>query len=229
MLAKTETVWYIFQYLYDYLIWLTEGNTVKPDGFDAYLNQNQTDKLAFLKYGRDRVPAYFDIDLLIHFIKDFYEDGKALQKAVQDRQSQNGFGSDAPAVNTNGPTNAVYERVKTMFRDYLGIDFGWIPHRVPVCHKTSDPFSAMVREMTFIWEDSNDNFKKVSATNEDLVEGLAVWTDLYLSEKNGATNVAWRRASFLTKNTKGGRGLKFILYNCSDDPYGYIQRMARGM
>ena len=99
VLSKTETVWYIFQYLYDYLIWLTEGKVIRPAGFDAYINQKRPDKLAFLKYGRDRLPEYLDIDLLIGFIKDFYEDGKALQKAVQDRQAQQNPVSDAPAVN----------------------------------------------------------------------------------------------------------------------------------
>ena len=182
-----------------------------------------------MKYGRDHLPDYLDIDLLIGFIKDFYEDGKALQKAVKDRQGQYDTANDSSAVDTNLQSNVVYERVKTMFRDYLGIDFGWIPHKVPQFSNTSYPFNAMVREMTYIWENYNENFKKVRKTNEDLAEGLAVWTDLYLSQKNGALDVAWRRAQYLAKNDKAGRGLKFILVNCQGDPYGYIQRIAKGL
>ena len=229
VLAKTETIWYIFQYLYDYLIWLTEGKQVRPAGFVAYLNQKKPDNLTFLKYGRDHLPEYLDVDLLIRFIKDFYEDGKALQKAVQDRQGQNDSVGDSSAVDTNAQPNAVYEKVKTMFRDYLGIDFGWIPHKAPVFSDTGYPFNAMVREMTYIWENYNENFKKVRKVNGDLVEGLAVWTDLYLSERNGALDIAWRRAQYLAKNDKPGRGLKFIMDHCPNDPYGYIQQMAKGI
>ena len=229
VLAKTETIWYIFQYLYDYLIWLTEGKQVRPAGFDAYPIRKKPDKLAFLKYGRDHLPNYLDIDLLISFIKDFYEDGKVLQKVVKDRQGQYDTANDSSAVDTNSPSNAVYEKVKTMFRDYLGIDFGWIPHKVPQFSSTSYPFNAMVREMTYIWENYNENFKKVRKTNEDLVEGLAVWTDLYLSERNGAMDIAWRRAQYLAKNDKAGRGLKFILDHCPNNPYVYIQQMAKGL
>ncbi len=229
-LAKTETIWYLFQYLYDYLIWLTEGKVVTPSGFESYQNQKNFDKQAFLKYGRDHLPDYFDVDLLIDFIKDFYEDGKALQKAVEERKKKRTpKGSDTSAVETNGQSNAVYEKVKAMFRDYLGIDFGWIPHKVPYCGGSAYPFNAMVREMTYIWEDSNESFKKLRKTNEDLVEGLAIWTDLYLSERNGALDIAWRRANYLTRNDTFGRGLKFIMDNCPNDPYGYIQRAAKAI
>lgn len=235
-LAKTETVWYIFQYLYDYLTWLTEGESLAS---------------SFLKYGRDEVPSYLDFELLIDFIKDFYEDGKALQRVVQDRQDRQGQldrqaqqvredECDFLAVDASGQYNAVYEKVKTMFRDYLGVDFGWIPHKPQLVaamkkhsaegmNKADFVFSAMVREMTYIWENNNDSFKKVKKTNKDLVEGLAVWTDLFLSEKNGDATVAWRRSACLTKDNAYGRGLKYILYKCPENPYAYIQRVAKGL
>lgn len=64
---------YLFRYIYDYLLWLKDGAPETADGYQSYLTGKQ-DKSAFLKYGRESLPAYFDIDLLISFLDDFFCD-----------------------------------------------------------------------------------------------------------------------------------------------------------
>ena len=66
---------YLFKYIYDYLLWLKEDNPVSDGKYDKYLHADR-DKLAFLKYGKDALPTYFDIDLLISFIRDFFCEGQ---------------------------------------------------------------------------------------------------------------------------------------------------------
>lgn len=88
-------------------------------------------------------------------------------------------------------------------------------------------FGIIAHEMTHIWEYNDPDFKKVRQTNEDLVEGLAVWTDLFLSEKDGATDIEARRAHWISRTDEYGRGLRFIMEHCPDDPYGYIHQQAK--
>ena len=98
-----------------------------------------------------------------------------------------------------------------------------------IAYKRDKTFGIIAHEMTHIWEYNNEDFKKVRKTNEDLVEGLAVWTDLFLCEKSGMTNAAKQRNSWLARDDEYGRGLRFIMENCPDDPYGYIQVQASKM
>ena len=81
--------------------------------------------------------------------------------------------------------------------------------------------------MTHIWEYNDADFKKLRKTNEDLVEGLAVWTDLYLTEKYGAKKMEDRMNGWIHREDEYGRGLRFIMENCPDDPYGYIREKAK--
>ena len=62
--------------------------------------------------------------------------------------------------------------------------------------------------------------------NRDWVEGLAVWTDLFLSEKRGVDNIEGLREAWLSRDDEYGRGLRLIMSTCPDDPYGYIRDMA---
>ena len=94
-------------------------------------------------------------------------------------------------------------------------------------YKSAKTFGIIAHEMTHIWQYSDEDFIKVRKINEDLVEGLAVWTDLFLSEKNGMTGIEESRAAWLARDDKYGRGLKFIMENCPDDPYGYVREMAK--
>ena len=64
---------YLFRYIYDYLLWLKDGAPDTTDGYQSYLTGKQ-DKYAFLKYGRESLPAYFDVELLINFLRDFFCD-----------------------------------------------------------------------------------------------------------------------------------------------------------
>lgn len=88
-------------------------------------------------------------------------------------------------------------------------------------------FGIIAHEMTHIWQFNSPDFQKVRKTNEDLVEGLAVWTDLFLCEKKGFADIENSRNSWLSRDDEYGRGLKFIMENCPDDPYGYIREMAQ--
>ena len=63
---------YLFRYLLDYLIWLKEEKTQPVEGYDEYHNKEGLDRLTFLKYGTQELPAYFDVELLINFIRDFF-------------------------------------------------------------------------------------------------------------------------------------------------------------
>ena len=293
-LSERENIWYVFRYIYDYLVWLTEGNPLTPPGYEAYLNQRELDKFAFLKYGRDKLPDYFDVDLLINFIKDFFKDGKVLQETVIGRQNQQdtmgacdfcgkemknsemqrlGDGRmrcpdcSVDAIDTEEEFNSLYNRVKELFQTHLGIDFSKIPHTARLisavelhkiggyafsitngydvrkvvglaCDRNNDVFyvengrkpaqtlGIIAHEMTHIWEYNTEDFIKVRETNEDWVEGLAVWTDLYLSEKAGAPDIEQQRAAWLARTDEYGRGLQLIMDTCPDDPYQYIRNMA---
>jgi hypothetical protein len=93
-------------------------------------------------------------------------------------------------------------------------------------YKPDSTFGTIAHEMTNIWQYSNADFVKVKKVNEDLVEGLAVWTDLFLSEKRGVADIEGLRKVWLGRDDEYGRGLRFIMQNCPDDPYGYIRDMA---
>lgn len=94
-------------------------------------------------------------------------------------------------------------------------------------YKTEKTFGIIAHEMTHIWEFNDPDFKKVRKTNEDLVEGLAVWTDLFLSEKYGVPDIEESRKGWLSRDDEYGRGLRFIMENCPTDPYGYIRDKAK--
>ena len=90
-------------------------------------------------------------------------------------------------------------------------------------------FGIIAHEMTHIWEYNDKDFQEARKTNEDLVEGLAVWTDLYLSEKKGLSNMEERKKGWLSREDEYGRGLKFIMDHCPDNPYGYIHDIANNI
>ena len=55
----------------DYLLWLNDGSEETPSGYTKYLTPGkERDKFAFLKYGSDTLPDFFDTELLINFIRD---------------------------------------------------------------------------------------------------------------------------------------------------------------
>lgn len=307
-LANSENIWYILKYIYDYLIWLTEGNTVGIEGFEAYLTwldqstgtaangdkPKNPDKFCFLKMGREQLPSYLDVDLLINFIRDFFEDSTDLQQSVQGRQSKHDTmgvcdfcrkemknsemqclkdgrmrcpDCSVDAIDTYDQFLKLCDEAKGLFMTHLGIDFGSIPFKenlvsavelhklhgsefsitngydvrklvgfawnseggaiyVEDGRKSGDTLGIIIHEMTHIWEFSDDEFKKIRATNEDWLEGLAVWTDLYLSEKAGVATMEERKDGWLARTDEYGRGLKLILDLCPDDPYGYIRQKA---
>ena len=306
-----QNIWYILKYIYDYLIWLTEERNSAdvdtddaqrdisariPTAYDRYLEREHFDKKAFLKYGRDELPAYFDIDLLINFIRDLFENGADLQKTNDDRQSKSEVvGScdfcarkmknsemqrlsdgrmrcpdcSAGAIDSDKAFQQIYVQVTEAFKTHLNIDFNNIPHQVKFVsamelHKAADykfsitngydvreaigvafdasntedyfyvengykydeTYAIIAHELTHIWQYSDADFIKVKNANRDWVEGLAVWTDLFLSEKNGRKNIKRLRDSWLARDDKYGRGLKYIMAQCPDDPYGYIRKLA---
>ena len=94
-------------------------------------------------------------------------------------------------------------------------------------YKPDKTFGIIAHEMTHIWEYNDADFQKVRQTNEDLVEGLAVWTDLFLCEKSGMTDTEERRSGWLARDDEYGRGLRFIMDNCPTDPYAYIREKAK--
>jgi hypothetical protein len=94
-------------------------------------------------------------------------------------------------------------------------------------YKPNETFGIIAHEMTHIWEYNNDDFKKIGVTNEDWVEGLAVWTDLFLSDKEGMASMEERKEAWLARDDEYGRGFKLIMENCPDDPYGYIKKEAK--
>ena len=274
-------------------MWLCEGDPVAPADYDSYLH-GVKDKHAFLKYGRDSLPSYFDIDLMINFIKDFLNDNQKLLEKVAKRQSWHDFtgtcdfcGAKVPnselmmlddgrmrcpecskdAVDSTARFNEICAKVKQAFLTHLGIDFRNISHEACLVsavelhkaagrefsitngydiralvglamnaqknvffvengYKPDRTFGIIAHELTHIWQYNDDGFKKVRKTNEDLVEGLAVWTDLFLSEKNGAAGIDDQRTAWLARTDQYGRGLRFIMNNCPDDPYGYIRNEA---
>ena len=96
-------------------------------------------------------------------------------------------------------------------------------------YKPDKTFGIIAHEMTHIWQFNNEDFKKVQKTNADLQEGLAVWTDLFLSEKYGTPNIDEMRQAWLSRDDEYGRGLRFIMDHCPNDPYGYIQKLANSL
>ena len=285
---------YLFRYIYDYLLWLTEGAPVGSGEFDEYHSDEKMDKMSFLKYGRDKLPEGFDIELLINFIRDFFcEPGKKVVLGVLDRQKhQDVFGTcdfcrkkmknsemqalddgrmrcpecSEGAVDTNEQFQALCEEVKEAFKEHLGIDFSKIaftPNFVSAVelhkkygaeftvtngydvrkllgfamsnvdhiyvengYKVAKTYGIIAHELTHIWQFHDADFQKVQKTNGDLMEGLAVWTDLFLSEKHGSPDIESLRSGWLSRDDEYGRGLRFIMDNCPEDPYGYIRKKA---
>ena len=282
---------YLFRYIFDYLIWLAEGEPIAAEGYDDYLHGTKDDKFAFLKYGREDLPDYFDVDLLINFIRDFFcqKDGKLLEGVTERTGRQDTFGvcdfcrtkmknsemqrlgdgrmrcpkCSEGAVDTDEAFRELCRQVKIAFKTHLGIDFSGIPHNAKLVHavelhrlhgkvlritngydvrklvglacdrdtdifyvedgyKPDKTFGIIAHEMTHIWEYHNEKFEKVAQDNEDLFEGLAVWTDLFLSEKSGMPDIEEQRNVWLDRDDEYGRGLRFIMANCPDDPYGYL-------
>ena len=288
---------YLFRYIIDYLIWLKEDEPLPTEGYDEYINNPDKDKLAFLKYGRNSLPDYFDIDLLVNFIRDFFckkEDIPNLLEVFKNRSDKmNVFGMcdfcgkkmknsemkrlddgrmQCPdcfveAVNTEEKFSELCEKVKAAFKKHLGIDFSAIPHNARLVsavelhknigkpfnitngydvrkyvgvafnrdtdyfyvengYKPDKTYGIIAHEMTHIWQYNNPKFIKLKNNNEEWVEGLAVWTDLYLSEKNGMENIEGIRKRWLERDDEYGKGLRFIMNTCPDDPYGYINKMT---
>ena len=88
--------------------------------------------------------------------------------------------------------------------------------------KPIDTLEIIVHEMTHIWEYQDKGFAKVKTANEDWVEGLAVWTELYLMGKYGLDKEKDRQ-KWLERTDEYGRGLKYIMRICPDNPYKYIK------
>ena len=295
-ISRKDTFLYILSKIYDYLMWLCEGHEDNPDNYDEYRYKKNIDKLAFLKYGTNALPPYLDIDLMINFIKDFFENDKDLTGNVYTRQKERDFigtcdfcrskmknskmqrlddgrmrcpDCSKDAIDTEDQFEDLCGKVKAAFLTHLGIDFNTIPHKarfvsavelhkmkgvefsitngydvrkllgfarittggkesffVENGYKPDQTFGIIAHEMTHIWEYQDESFLKVSKTNEDLAEGLAVWTDLFLSRKNGATNIEERKAHWLARTDEYGRGLRFIMEKCPDNPYDYIRTKA---
>ena len=287
---------YLFRYIFDYLMWLTEGEPVPAGGYDEFLHGPSGDKFSFLKYGREQLPAYFDVDLLINFIRDFFcqKGGKLLEGVTERTNRQDTFGvcdfcrkkmknsemqrlddgrmrcpdCSKDAIDTEDAFRMLCDQVKTAFKTHLGIDFNSIPHNAKLVsavelhkvdgkifhitngydvrkfiglacnrdtdvfyvengYKPEDTYGTIAHEMTHIWQYNDPDFIKIRSSHEQLVEGLAVWTDLYLSEKNGKKDIEELRASWLERDDEYGEGLRFIMNNCPDDPYGYIRQLAK--
>ena len=314
LISDKENIWYILQYIYDYLIWLTEGSADSDSGdsaneeapdvlhttpvvYDQYLERENFDKFTFLKYGRDHLPSYFDVDLLINFIKDLFEDGSSLQKTNIERQQKIDVTGSCDfcgkkmknskmsrlddgrmrcpdcskgAIDTDKQFHDLCEEVKEAFLTYLSIDFSKIDYKgklvsavelhklggskfnitngydvrkfiglamdtdldefyVENGYQHDKAFGIIAHEMTHIWEYNDKDLQEARKTNEDLVEGLAVWTDLYLSEKKGLSNMEERKKGWLSREDEYGRGLKFIMDHCPDNPYGYIHDIANNI
>ena len=93
-------------------------------------------------------------------------------------------------------------------------------------YKVAKTYGIIAHELTHIWQFHDADFQKVQKTNGDLMEGLAVWTDLFLSEKHGSPDIESLRSGWLSRDDEYGRGLRFIMDNCPEDPYGYIRKKA---
>lgn len=279
---------YLFRYIFDYLMWLTEGEPVHAGGYDDYLVPVR-DKFRFLKYGRDDLPAYFDVNLLINFIRDFFceERGDVLQGVTERAKHQDAFGvcdfcrkkmknsemqrlgdgrmrcpdCSVDAIDTVAQFNVLCEEAKSLFKQHLGIDFSSIPHEAKLIHavelhrvygrplpitngydarkiiglaqsgkvfyvedgrKPLETLSIIIHEMTHIWQYQDKVFAPFLEDN-DWVEGLAVWTDLFLMGKHGGTDIESLRKAWLARGDEYGRGLRYIMDHCPVDPYAYIR------
>lgn len=290
-----DNIKYLMRYIFDYLMWLTEEN-IFPDGYIEYRNRSGIDKLAFLKYGRNELPEYFDIDLAINFIRDQFTNSKdeSLTQMQQKRQENNRIigccdfckkmmknsemqrlddgrmrcpECSKDAIDSREQFQQLCDKVKDAFKTHLNIDFNNITYRARLVsavelhkaggysfsitngydvrkaigiafdtkedefivengYKYDKTFGIIAHEMTHIWEYNDENFSNVRKTNEDLVEGLAVWTDLFLSEKNGITDIEEQRKGWLARDDEYGRGLRFIMTNCPENPYDYIRTLG---
>ena len=114
-------------------------------------------------------------------------------------------------------------------RECIGLAVGTENIYVENGYKVDATYGIIAHELTHVWEFGNEEFMKVRKTNEDLVEGLAVWTDLFLSEKHGRLDIEGLRSGWLSREDEYGRGLRFIMEHCPDDPYGYIREKAKEM
>lgn len=92
--------------------------------------------------------------------------------------------------------------------------------------KPMDTLGIIIHEMTHIWQYHAPEFAPF-LNDKNWREGLAVWTDLFLTEKYGATNTDENRASWLARTDEYGIGLKQIMKLCPNVPYGYIHKNQR--
>lgn len=290
-LGNPDNIKYWFGYIYDYLVWLTEDGTSSPsEGYDEYLNRNDLDKTSFLKYGRESLPPYFDIDLLINFIRDLYGDDFFTHNPAGGRNNSDIYGfcdfcgtriknsemrkledgrmrckeCEKDAIDTDEQFQVLCEKAKELFRTQLGIDFNTIPHSGKLisavelhkmggksfsitngydvrqlvglaCDSAYDEFfvengrnpqdtlGIICHEMTHIWQYNAPEFA-TRLGDKNWMEGLAVWTDLFLSECYGKPNIEAQRKGWLARTDEYGIGLQFIMEHCPDDPYEYIRK-----
>lgn len=281
---------YLFRYIYDYLLWLLEGEPAQPSGYQSY-QTTITDKFSFLKYGLDQLPSYLDIDLLINFLRDFFcKDQQGLQGIGIDRTAHHDIEGVCDFCRTSMPNSAMQRlsdgrmrcpdcsvdavdtpqqfatlqrTVHDLFRRHLHIDFNTIPHQaklvsavslhrqhgyiLPITNgydarkivglassdqtyfvedgrKPLDTLGIIAHELTHIWQFSYPPFQHLVSQNPDWTEGLAVWTDLFLTEQyqleHGLPSDRQQRTeAWLRNNDEYGRGLKLILDNYPDNPY----------
>ena len=290
-LGNPDNIKYLFGFLYDYLTWLTEdGTSASTEGYNEYRNRNGLDKTAFLKYGRDNLPSYFDIDLLINFIRDIYGDDVFTHNHAGGRDKSDIYGfcdfcgarlknddmtrledgrmrckeCEKEAIDTDEQFQVLCEKAKELFRTQLGIDFNTIPHSgklisavelhkmggksfsitngydvrqlvglacdsaydeffVENGRKPQDTLGIICHEMTHIWQYNAPEFS-TRLGDKNWMEGLAVWTDLYLSEKFGVSDIEEKRKAWLLRDDEYGIGLKFIMEHCPEDPYEFIRK-----
>lgn len=293
-LVQDGTMRYIFEYLYDYLCWLTEKDSLTPKYFSQYLTRpSGLDHQAFLRYGRQNLPKYLDVELLLNFIRDFFDDVSSRRhdsrlKYLSSSESGGRFECDfcgrefevsqltqlsdgrmrcmdcsQNAIDTDEQFHALCREAENLFMKHLGVDFSKIPytghlvsavelHRlygapfnitrgydvrkilgfardsrhdeffVENGNKHDETLSIICHEMTHVWQFNTPQFTKFRDDKKLWVEGLAVWTDLFLMEKYGRPNIEQLRKAWLEKDDEYGNGLRLILSTCPNDPYGYI-------
>lgn len=296
-LSDSGNIRYIFEYLYDYLCWLSEHDYSNPKYFNIYRTRpSGLDHLSFLRYGRDSLPKYLDIELLLNFIRDFFVGvssrhdsrlrylvatesagnfecdfcGKEFKIAdliqLSDGRMRCAACSEG-AIDTDEQFGALCGEAYDLFRTHLGIDFRGIPHRgnlvsavelhrlhgspfsvtrgydvrkirgfardsrndeffVENGRKPDETLSIICHELTHIWQYSSPQFAKFRDDSKYWVEGLAVWTDLFLMEKHGSSDIEYQRQQWLALDNEYGNGLRLILSTCPDDPYAYIRQNA---
>lgn len=97
--------------------------------------------------------------------------------------------------------------------------------------KSLETLENIIHELTHIWQSSSEAFKRLEAENRDWSEGLALWTDFfltdkYLQEQGLPGNFEERKGLWFYCNDEYGRGLRLIDELCPDNPYGYIISLA---